>query len=1247
MKTQIPNTAHAKRHDRGFALVVTLSLMILLTVIAVGLLGLSAVSLRTSSQQVAISEARANARLALMLALGDLQKYAGPDQRITATADVLGGTNAKKGKYTGVWLSDDIEISASGAGTLPTPDHYNRATRNMTFSPSDPLNPTYEEKKNKFIGWLASSDFQPQNSSTEVGFASAAPTDEIELWGANSVGTADKIFASKIKMTDAKNISTGRFAYAVTDEGVKARINTRLTENTGSNAAKTAQLGAGTRASTTAITGLNKLERDLYGYDTESFSKIRKGISWKNHSLAADSLAIGTSDALKPLYHDVTTISSSVLANVAAGGLKRDLNLIANSDSLPSDLAGKGVYQSILGITGVADPRWESLHDISKLYREDKKLIKSGEVPVLKATVPTGWTATTGSDPLKAINGVIQKAPPKGAVLMPSIVSVRMIFSLLARDIYKYDKQADGSKPDTRDIALERIEPRGEHVMHREPCEKWAGTDIDYILNLQYTPVVTLHNPYNVALEFTNMRVVFANVPFGLKIYRNGVPMTTDFVPIDRMYKGTAENGQTPKRFGMLLKNGKALNSNVITLLPGEVIVFSPNLPAGKTYQSEFSGDKKLLDWGQNNVNLTQSVDAIPGWKGDGNGFSIDWLRPAGLRANVLIEGKNPEGYVAAAATDTFNLEFKPLSIDEEFSGNQFTVEVFARQGNKDFSVGALQLDYGDPAVLLETLPNKAPIKWPDEEKTQRAHYTAKELHDHSTVPISGLQNVKPFAMITAHAKTTSGGFKDDNLDGQFYAKPWAFAHAPMAASYNDLSVGKSSFGSHEFQATDLVNGTSNLIQSTPKGISFFITGLTSSKGLSYGSLYDIPLGPLQSMASLNSANPGGSSGYLPRFAQPIGNSWAHPIMNTKDVQLGDYLDHSYLLNRALYDNFYFSGFGKRSGVFGNNISTNTLATNFINSEPLDDPRLVLYNPDGKASDSLKSSIDNTDFYKEIAAWQMLEGGFNINSTSKEAWKAMLSSTHDPSALFNSFLGDQNLASLRKPNFEDNEVRISRFRLPAWNSAAANQGASAPDLKDRYWLGAREYSAQEIDDLADNIVKEIKKRGPFLSLSDFVNRPLGSGDQFQRGVIQEAIDVSKINDALATNADGGKIDATAVSDAKYGYANPDAAAGSTHQGAPGFLSQADIISVLGNAASPRSDTFTIRGYGESRNKSDQIVARATCEAVVQRLPEYVDSTDTAHKPYRENGQLNLTATNQRFGRKFVIVSFRWLNATEI
>jgi hypothetical protein len=84
------------------ALVVTLSLMILLTILAVGLLSLSAVSLRTTTQAQDQQTARANARLAMMIAIGELQKTLGPDQRVSAPAD-LAHPSATMPHWVGVY----------------------------------------------------------------------------------------------------------------------------------------------------------------------------------------------------------------------------------------------------------------------------------------------------------------------------------------------------------------------------------------------------------------------------------------------------------------------------------------------------------------------------------------------------------------------------------------------------------------------------------------------------------------------------------------------------------------------------------------------------------------------------------------------------------------------------------------------------------------------------------------------------------------------------------------------------------------------------------------------------------------------------------------------------------------------------------------------------------------------------------------------------------------------------------------
>ena len=72
----------------GFALIATISVMVLLVMIALAMLSLSSIELRSSRHEDAMHTAQANARMALMIAIGELQKSAGPDQRVTATASI-------------------------------------------------------------------------------------------------------------------------------------------------------------------------------------------------------------------------------------------------------------------------------------------------------------------------------------------------------------------------------------------------------------------------------------------------------------------------------------------------------------------------------------------------------------------------------------------------------------------------------------------------------------------------------------------------------------------------------------------------------------------------------------------------------------------------------------------------------------------------------------------------------------------------------------------------------------------------------------------------------------------------------------------------------------------------------------------------------------------------------------------------------------------------------------------------------
>ncbi len=105
-----------------------------------------------------------------------------------------------------------------------------------------------------------------------------------------------------------------------------------------------------------------------------------------------------------------------------------------------------------------------------------------------------------------------------------------------------------------------------------------------------------------------------------------------------------------------------------------------------------------------------------------------------------------------------------------------------------------------------------------------------------------------------------------------------------------------------------------------------------------------------------------------------------------------------------------------------------------------------------------------------------------------------------------------------------------------------------------------------------------------------------------------------------------------------GEANSDSYADQKAFG-PKYLTQADVLSSLGPQLTARSDTFRIRTYGENVNPATrQIEGRAWCEAMVQRMPDYV-ATQAA--------EATATGVNLTLGRRFQIVSFRWLTADEL
>ena len=319
--------------------------------------------------------------------------------------------------------------------------------------------------------------------------------------------------------------------------------------------------------------------------------------------------------------------------------------------------------------------------------------------------------------------------------------------------------------------------------------------------------------------------------------------------------------------------------------------------------------------------------------------------------------------------------------------------------------------------------------------------------------------------------------------------------------------------------------------------------------------------------------------------------SWLEP--SDKIEGLVDYttIDLSYVLNDDLWDRYFFS-------------TTAQLTQGEVDAgTPLPNPRLQ------PLAGATLADLQDAD---TAAANLLVQGAFNVNSTSVDAWKALLAGNH------NRFSGSGT--PLESPFFRFFSNDLSKQGDPWTGFSEVSTTAAAPSVD------------TELQVLAEAIVEQVKLRGPFRSLAEFVNRRLERKSALgTSGALQSAIDKSGINNNIDPKA--GVIDVKNIP-----FAHPNKFAGKTADGIAGSLSQADVLTAIGPYLTTRSDTFTITSYGEHSNPVSGDTVRALLEMTVQRMPEYVDSTNLA--TVHPNSS---TLKNQALGRRFVVVGTRWLD----
>ncbi len=1151
----------------GFALVVTLSLMVLLALVAVGLLTLSSITLRAASQGSAMAEARANARLGLLMALGELQATMGPDQRVSAPAQIV-HDDAPRG-LTGVWRS-----------------HHATAA-----------NPSVDPDEN-FLRWLVSCPDRAKQAEL-----STLPTENgrvVRLLGEGTLGAdaaADQWFdAPVVEVESAGTSRPGGFAYAVLDEATKASLDLEPGITPHGDAGRQARLGEAVRFGAEAIPEIAP----------EGFAWWENSGQGRAVSLASASLLTGWPE-LGQRNHDLTVWARGVLSDTARGGLRGDLSMLC--DDLPASFANERIYSDPKAAEDPANPYWAVLRDFATRYRTLQS--SSTERYQVAATVPDGFT------PYHEQGNMITPNPghsPEGAPLAPVVTKVEMVFSLVTRDPH---------------IGLARI--REFDPLHR------------YMLYMIYSPVVTVHNPYNLPMTFYPPRIRLANIPIGFQFYINGRPQNTQMVSLNQCYIWRETNPDHRKEFYLKLVNRRSTRpssrSSRMTLGPGETRIFGSAADPSWSWSKEDMGNRTIFDWNNDLTSKAEPFQLASGWNGPGVGFNLDYLHPKAF----WRRGTDEIGAIILRQDDRVNVAFAPLL--HASANNQFTATVeLDPSGRGDYQpASVLELAYDSSEELNDFLSDRHQddIEFPAK---MEPGVRAIDLYEKDNTPISDYVSVRPFAHFSFSNKTAA--------DAGTACRPGATNPATSLITRINATEDPA-IQSMEVAMLRVENpgaGNAGAVEIDPQNRAYSFTGTTAMSGVRAFPLHEVPAIPPQSIAQVRHAGLA-NSGHLPHFAWTAGESWAHPLVPREQVvepgglQGTPFLDHSWLANTELWDSWFFSTICSYEGPAFDDTQEQGIEDvlrGFLAGErPLLnarlDPRVA---SDAESSALAAELVGADDAHRKTARHLWVKGPFNVNSLSVDAWKAVLSSLNKAEVAYSTYDDDLDWAA-RVEEREQAERPLPRHRLPA--GPPVNEASSREDR----WRGFRLLGEDDLNALSEAICEVIRERGPFLSLADFVNRDPGSEelDHGLRGALQEAIDRSNVNrifssDPLDTDRDGREIPlAEAQAD---GFAFPEAIAGDNFQGAPGYLSQGDILSALGTVPTVHSDTFRIRSYGEA-TRGGKVVARAWCEALVQRTPDFIDLQDPAETRLADLD----SEPNRQFGRRFKIVGFRWLAPEEI
>ena len=1318
--------------EKGFSLVALIMLMALVVVVLLGLISLSDLELRGSKRNVHEQAARANARMALMIAIGELQKHTGPDQRVTAKAAILEGSDQEpplaNREWLGVWKTthrhqgqDWPLIGKASEGLESKPYSLQGAYQDLRHSIASLSEGRW--KREHVETWLVSKRHRlidPRESLDE------GSDGVVSLLGRGTLGKAmsadnfakSKVLVQKVQVSGANE--KGAYAWFISDNNQKACI------------APGAEI-ENTQAAFDAAPGFDPalIVRDDAKAPYRDFMQYARPHRGKLISYATASLSQADNpaweDTLAQDYHHLTTYSPGLFTNTLMSGLRRDLTplLLARDNDETIDLS----------------------------YIEQRKsLFFSSSYPIIPG--------------------------PEHGVLGPSFEAMRdwaqHKYSDLEYAETAFDKQAMRMRPSTHwphgisDGACADVSKWAEHAPKIHPVMtecRWHYyfSHHNNRIRTHIIPRVCLWNPYNRSLKTKALSVVMPNPYYGVKHGMHFFP-EKEYVEQELKSKSIEVFDRWVEKSGYAGGDVYKIRTNpfpprrylAFTLEPailsaGQCLVFSPKV-RGDLSSGGINIEHYKLDAVSDNVlspHSTQGEDHFfydhdasvayevqtPQWRSIkahlGHvdfGRIFDYQPALDLQTDGKVENfpfMLKLGQAASLEDLYSSFKHPTIQLVNNGAGGAKSTKTFHRNGlywgsanQKDLSFGHLQtFDEAPVKNAPHTHQVGAKLLWLNE-KVGEGDPANRSPHRHGTSTTARwredhmVYNVCPIANWNVRAQLVSRS-PASQCANKWYMNstgPWLLQFVPQ----RPMDV-------HDIPAPS-INGFVKNPFGLAVDFSFFPNVV----------LFDLPsedygvisvAGLRHAMLSPYSWSPSYLVGHSLRDMHAPADSTAYAVATSLESNDSAASRWDYLIGKAAAkEGGKTSGHGARCTIsdsqgllqIGNQsalrevgdllhssadevlaydaayeVNHNLWDGYFFSSIPLDEEgRRFLWNPDqgkylwnrryqfNEDAQQPKEAVRSmllSDEGVNWAFWRSAEyfknrSAFNINSTSVEAWTCFLSGT----------LGINRPLSRPQPSgvASASMVSFARYRQP---KGLADTGAAAPDQPGG-WMGARQLTADEVRMLAANIVQEVKKRGPYVSIADFVNRRLVS-DQDQTssmGTIDAAIQSCGLNknfERLATQL-STSVNVEASSDApdnnmqvfKEGYRYRYDDKWNTVQptskawGIPGFLTQGDILHPLAPFMAARGDTFTIRAYGES-SVGGIIQARAWLEAIVERTPYYVDHKSSGVSQASGNGPLDdlisihpatgayewgqLSAANEKLGRKYKLKSFRWLQREEI